>query len=245
MELEAARDLYVDLYDSAPTGYLTLNPKGMILEVNLPACTLLGMNRKLLIGKPAIRYVAAKDQATVLRHIRELFNTGTRQTSEVNLVRQDGVVVQLESVAIHDEAGLTHMMRTTLLDITERTRATAALQKWRQGLERQRHLETREQIGHDLHDRILQSLYAIGLNLEAGKLDLSGAPDKAEALRARSIGELNSVMQEVEPSLRRLSQRRCRTPLCWLLICLDRFAPWPIQWPGSVLGRFVCLSTKP
>jgi signal transduction histidine kinase len=140
--------------------------------------------------------MAAKDQATVLCHIRELFNTGTRQTCEVDLSRQDGVVVQLESVAIHDEAGLTHML-ISLLDITERTRASAALQKWRQGLERQRHLEAREQIGHDLHDGILQSLYAIGLSLEAGKLDLSEAPDKAEALLTRSIGELNSVMREV------------------------------------------------
>jgi len=66
MELEEARDRYVDLYDGAPTGYLTLNPKGMILEANLPACTLLGINQKDLLGKPVIGFVAAKDQATFL-----------------------------------------------------------------------------------------------------------------------------------------------------------------------------------
>ena len=59
MELEEARDRYVDLYDGAPTGYLTLNPKGMILEANLPACTLLGINRKDLLGKPVVGFVAA------------------------------------------------------------------------------------------------------------------------------------------------------------------------------------------
>src|SRR4029077_7071246 len=64
MDLESARDRYLDLYDSAPIGYLTLNPKGMILEGNLPACALLGVNRTDLIGKPVTGFVAAKDQAT-------------------------------------------------------------------------------------------------------------------------------------------------------------------------------------
>ena len=89
MELEEARDRYVDLYDGAPTGYLTLNPKGMILEANLPACTLLGINRKDLLGKPVVGFVAAKDQVTFHCHIREIFKAGARQACEVDLAQQD------------------------------------------------------------------------------------------------------------------------------------------------------------
>ena len=86
-------------------------------------------------------------------------------------------------------------MLTALKDITERIRSEA--RERQQGVDRQRNLEERIRIGHDLHDGILQSLYAVGLGLEAGKLCLSEVPDEAAAILAQSIGELNSVMREV------------------------------------------------
>ncbi len=42
VELEAARDRYVDLYDFSPAGHLTLDMHGKIVEANLRAGTLLG-----------------------------------------------------------------------------------------------------------------------------------------------------------------------------------------------------------
>jgi signal transduction histidine kinase len=63
-----------------------------------------------------------------------------------------------ESVAVQDEAGQHTHVLTALLDITERTRAAAALQQYQHGLEQQERLEERERLGHDLHDGILRSL---------------------------------------------------------------------------------------
>jgi PAS domain S-box-containing protein len=206
MELQAARDRYQDLYDSAPTGYLTLNPKGVILEANLPVCTLLGINRKDLLGKSIIGFVTAKDQPMFLSHIREVFKTGARQACDVDLVQTGDVPVsiQFESVAVQDQAGQPTCVLTSLLDITERTHAAAAFQAWRQGLERQRNLEERVWLGHDLHDGILQSLYAIGLGLEVGKANLSGASNKAAVALTHGIDELNSVMRDVRSFIGKL-----------------------------------------
>lgn len=205
-QLEVARDRYMDLYDNAPTGYLTLNPKGMILEANLPACTLLGINRKDVFGKPVIGFVAAKDQVTFLRHLREMVHIGVRQVCEVDLVQQDDapVSVQFESVAVQDEAGQHTRVLTALLDITKRRRAAEAFQVWQEGLEQQRRLEERERIGHDLHDGILQSLYAIGLSLDSVKMDPSQVSDKAAMMLSQNISELNSVMQEVRNFIKEL-----------------------------------------
>ncbi|HEY8857219.1 MAG TPA: hypothetical protein VIM43_07685, partial [Rugosibacter sp.] len=46
--LEESRNRYLDLYEFAPVGYLTLTDTGLITETNLTAATLLGLERKKL-----------------------------------------------------------------------------------------------------------------------------------------------------------------------------------------------------
>src|SRR5262245_18505555 len=46
--LERARQRYFELFDFAPVGYLTLDERGDILEINLAGTSLLHSNRQLL-----------------------------------------------------------------------------------------------------------------------------------------------------------------------------------------------------
>jgi PAS domain S-box-containing protein len=132
VELEAAREHYRDLYyDSAPIGYLTVNPTGMILEANLPVCTVLRRNRSELLGTSVIGCMAAKDQRTFRRHLREVVRTGSRQTCDVNFLHGDDapVSIQFESVAVQEESGQQTRVLIALLDVTARTQAETALRQ--------------------------------------------------------------------------------------------------------------------
>ena len=49
-DLKKSLDRYTELYDFAPTGYLTLERDGTIIQVNLTAAKMLGVERSLLQG---------------------------------------------------------------------------------------------------------------------------------------------------------------------------------------------------
>src|SRR5208337_4444886 len=61
VELEISRTKYFDLFDLAPVGYLTLNDKGLIMEANLTASRLLGVERSSLVNHPLMRFILRED----------------------------------------------------------------------------------------------------------------------------------------------------------------------------------------
>jgi PAS domain S-box-containing protein len=61
LELETTHEQYVDLYDFAPVGYLTLDANGLVTGANLTAAALLGKERKGLVGRPFPGLVVGTD----------------------------------------------------------------------------------------------------------------------------------------------------------------------------------------
>ncbi len=58
-------------------------------------------------------------------------------------------------------------------------------------------LEERERIGMDLHDGVIQSIYAVGLTLEHARLLLEEDPDQARTRINQSIEDLNSTIRDL------------------------------------------------
>jgi PAS domain S-box-containing protein len=100
---------------------------------------------------------------------------------------------------ILDDSGQAHMVLGAATDITERKRMEEML------LQRERDLsaalQERERISEDLHDGILQALYAVGLGLEGCKplIRQQRGPIAAKFMKTldQGIGQLNQVMGEV------------------------------------------------
>ena len=130
-ELETSRAKYFDLYDLAPVGYVTVNEQGEILEANLTAASLLGIERRTLIAKPLSRYIAAGDQPAWQLHARRLFATGEPLAWEMQLAGARGTTfwALLEALVRPEAAGGQSVCRLAISDITERRRVEAALQE--------------------------------------------------------------------------------------------------------------------
>ena len=69
--LEESRDRYVDLYDFAPIGYMTINSSGMIREMNLTAAGVLGRERGKIVGLPFSAFVLRADKPRFSEHLRQ------------------------------------------------------------------------------------------------------------------------------------------------------------------------------
>lgn len=88
-EMEAALERYTDLYDFAPSGYLTLERDSTISLSNLNAAQLLGAERTRLVGKRFGLFVSVADRPTFNNFFAQVFASQARQSCEVALVRED------------------------------------------------------------------------------------------------------------------------------------------------------------
>jgi PAS domain S-box-containing protein len=146
VELEASRAMYFDLYNLAPVGYMTLSEEGLILEANLTAANLLGVDRSRLVKQPVTRFIVREDEDVYYLHRKHLFETGARQVCEIRFRRKDGsrFWTRLEATMVQDGEIKAAACRVAVSDITEYKR----LEQERQAIEaRLRHQQKLESIG--------------------------------------------------------------------------------------------------
>ncbi|MEI6916145.1 MAG: PAS domain S-box protein, partial [Armatimonadota bacterium] len=60
--LDIERERYFDLYELAPVGYFSVGKNGLILQVNLTACTMLGCTRGELLNQAFFRFLHRDDR---------------------------------------------------------------------------------------------------------------------------------------------------------------------------------------
>jgi PAS domain S-box-containing protein len=146
VELEASRARYFDLYNLAPVGYMTLSEQGLILEANLTASNLLGVDRSQLVKKPISRFIVREDEDVYYLHRKHLFETGGRQVCEIRFRRKDGAQfwTRLEATMVQDSESKAPECRVAVSDITEHRR----LEQERNAMEAHlRHQQKLESIG--------------------------------------------------------------------------------------------------
>ncbi len=69
VELETLRDKYINLYEFAPVGYLTLDENLIVVEVNFIFSTLLGFEKYRLLKQTFTHFIAPDDQDIFYHHL--------------------------------------------------------------------------------------------------------------------------------------------------------------------------------
>jgi PAS domain S-box-containing protein len=221
-ELEDSRDRYVDLYDFAPVGYLSITAHGMIKEINLAATRLLSMERKALLQRPFTSLVIAEDESRWLTLFLTMMEQNGKDSVEVTLQRGDGSVfpAQLDCATQKVGAGDT-ALRIALTDITGRKQIEATNFRNQQHLKamvKERGAELlaigkqllaaeeleRRTIAVDLHDDLGQDLAVAKLKLEA----IMASSDVADNDKLqRQLGAVTILLDRCNKSVRSLSSQ--------------------------------------
>ncbi len=130
-ELEESRNRYADLYDFAPVGYVSLDGKGVILQINLTGSIMLGMEREKLIGMPFSRYVQPEDRGTFMGYMSECERAEEMLATELRLAARGKPArdVELSCATSKRKPGEAAVYRAAITDITERKRAKEILQE--------------------------------------------------------------------------------------------------------------------
>jgi signal transduction histidine kinase len=71
-------------------------------------------------------------------------------------------------------------------------------------------LEERERIGMDLHDGIIQSIYAVGLALDYARIAITDDPEQARQKILQAIDGLNSTIRDIRSYILDLRPRQFR-----------------------------------
>ena len=203
-ELEHARDRYADLYDFAPIGYLSLDTRGAITEINLAGAALFRRQRNFVLGMPLSAMIARQHRDLLQDFIIRAHQATGLTPPQVEIqLRGDGKRI-VRMVARPVQAAGIHQLSVAMVDITEERRLeeerakalqreqkkTAELQaevtvrmtaeeRIKALLERLVDVQERERrrLALNLHDQLGQQLTALRLTLDALKVAKPGSDD--------------------------------------------------------------------
>lgn len=120
-ELEVSRNKYVNLFDFSPVPYFTLNFEGTIKEVNLRASSMLGIDRKKLIGRRFHSFISVNELDIFNSFMKNVFTSDVKQTCELKILnkKKQTFRVLLEALKLEDTLEEEMQCQVALIDLTE------------------------------------------------------------------------------------------------------------------------------
>lgn len=130
-ELEESRSRYATVFDHSPVGYLILDGRGVVIDGNLTAASMLDMEQKNMIGLPFHIVVVEQDGTIFFDHLRRCKHTKAKVSTEFEIKSpsRKSYCVQMISVPFILLDDPTVYYNTTIIDISNQKRMEQELQR--------------------------------------------------------------------------------------------------------------------
>ncbi len=223
-----------NIIEAAPDGILVVDAGGRIQIVNGQVERLFGYTRDELIGELVellvpddrhtahVQYRAAYDEHAAIRPM----GTGL----DLRGVRKDGSVFPVE-ISLSPMPGPDGLLVTAIVrDVTAQKESEEERQRLLGAVEAQL---VRDAIARDLHDEIIQAVYAVGLNLQAAttqdELSKDQALERARQELSAVIADLRSYIQHLTVGGGEVRTRLLETRLRTLLEQRQGRPTWSVE----------------
>ncbi len=189
LALKEANQRMQTVLDASPLAILSMDALGRITGWNQGAERMFGWSESEAVGRvcPTVPNEELDDFHDMIRRVQ----AGQTFRGEVrNRRKKSGEVVRaaISAGSLLDGSGEKIGIVAILDDVTERERANEQLREL---------VAERERFIQDLHDGCIQSIYAIGLNLEECRHMIREAPRTAAGKIADAAADLNVVIQDL------------------------------------------------
>lgn len=191
--------------DAAPDGILIVDEAGTIVFVNPMAERLFEYERDELVGETVDRLLPVAAQAAHAAHrAAYVRNPRTRAMGsglELRGRQRSGTEFPVEISLSPVQSGERTLVIAIVRDVSERRETDEELTRARSALALG---DERERIARDLHDTVIQRLFAVGLSLQATLTRGDPAPERIH----RAIDDIDDTIRDLRSTIFGLHARR-------------------------------------
>jgi len=206
MQALAVEERFRDLFENANDIIFTHDLSGRITSINQAVERILGFSCDEIIGRSIGALAAPRERGRVEEFIEDCLRGNTAREFQFEATAKSGDRVNLDiTTRMQHQNGSVSGVKGIARDVTTKRNVEEALRRSEKQLRQSS--EAQERLARDLHDNVIQSIYAVGLNLDDCRRTIGSDISHIDTRLAKVVAQLNAVIRDIRDFLSGLRPR--------------------------------------